>query len=99
MIKYQLAVVFPGPIEAKICSAGVQSMAETLGPILLLTDESQIGKMRDVYPILIFRFEIILMLITTGKFGEAAMLLPMTLLLNSMRVDLFSCRTRKDLLH
>jgi hypothetical protein len=55
--------------------------------------------MRDVYPISIFRFEIILTLITAGKFTEAVMLLLMTLLLNSVRVELFSRTTRKDLLH
>jgi hypothetical protein len=74
-------------------------MVETLGPILPLTDESQIGKMRVVYHILIFRFEIMMALITAGRFTEAVMLLLMTLLLNSMRVDLFSRETRKDLLH
>jgi hypothetical protein len=52
-----------------------------------------------VYPISIFRFEIILTLITAGKFTQAVMLCPMTLLLNSVRVDLFSRKTRKDLLH
>jgi hypothetical protein len=55
--------------------------------------------MRDVQPISIFRFEIILMLITAGKFTEAVVMLPITLLLNSVRVDLFTRKTRKDLLH
>jgi hypothetical protein len=72
-------------------------MVETLGPIFPLTAESQIGKMRDVYPISIFRFKIILALITAGKFTEAVLLLQITLLLNSVRFNLFS--RRKDLLH
>jgi hypothetical protein len=55
--------------------------------------------MTDVYPISNFRFEIILPLITAGKFTEAVMLLPMTLLPNSERIALFSRKTKKDLLH
>jgi hypothetical protein len=74
-------------------------MVEILGPILPLTDESQIGKMRDVYPISIFRFEIILTLITAGKFTDAVMLLPITLLLNSVRIGLFNRKRRKNVLH
>jgi hypothetical protein len=78
MIKYRLAVIFPRPVEAKTYSASVQSMVETLGLIFPLTNENQIGKMRNVYPVSIFRFEIILTLIAAGEFTEAVMLLPMT---------------------
>jgi hypothetical protein len=63
-----------------------------------LPDESQIGKMRDVYPISILRFENLLALIGAGKFTEALMLLPITLFLNAVRVDTFARDTRKDLL-
>jgi hypothetical protein len=73
-------------------------MIEILGARLPLTDESQIGKMRDAYPKTIFRFENILRLISHAKFTEAIMLLPMTLLPNSVRVDGFNSDTRKDLL-
>jgi hypothetical protein len=64
--------------------------------MLPLTDEGQTGKNRDVFPISIFRFEIIMKLITAGKFTKAVILLPMTLLLNSVRADLFSRKARKD---
>jgi hypothetical protein len=55
--------------------------------------------MRDVYPISTFRFKIILTLITAGKVTEAVVLLPITLLLNSVRVGLFNRKRRKNLLH
>jgi hypothetical protein len=50
-----------------------------------------------VYPISIFRFKIILTLITAGKFTEAVMLLPITLLLNSVRVDHFNRKEKKKI--
>jgi hypothetical protein len=90
MMKYRLTVVVPGPSVANVSSASVKSVIETLRPKRSLTDESQIGKMRGVYPIHIFRFENLLTLIDVGKFIEAFMLLPMTLLLNAVRVDTFT---------
>jgi hypothetical protein len=54
MIKYRLAVVLPRPVEAKIYSARVQSMVETLGPMLPLTDESQIEEKEKCVPHLNF---------------------------------------------
>jgi hypothetical protein len=74
-------------------------MIEILGPKPPLSDESQIAKMRDACPIAILRFENILTLISHGKFTEAVMFLPMTLLRNSVRIDAFNRDTRKDLLH
>jgi hypothetical protein len=71
---------------------------EALGPRLSSTDESQIGKMRDVYPISIMRFENLLTLIGTEMFTEPIMLLPMTLLLNAIRVDTYTRDARKVLL-
>jgi hypothetical protein len=57
LMKHRLAVVVTGSFGATFSSANVQSVIETLGPRPRLTDESQIAKMRDVYPIAIFRFE------------------------------------------
>jgi hypothetical protein len=40
----------PEPAKAKIYSVSVQSMVKTLGPILSLTDENQIGKIEMCIP-------------------------------------------------
>jgi hypothetical protein len=90
MMKYRWTVIVPRPSVANLSSASRESVIETLGPRPSLTDESQIGKMRDVDPISIFRFENPLTLIGAGKFIEVFMLLPMTLLLNPVRVDTFT---------
>jgi hypothetical protein len=90
MMKFRLTVVVPGPSVANVSSASIKSVIETLGPRPSLTDESQIGKMTDVYPISIFRFENLLTLIGAGKFTKVLMLLPMILLLNAVRVDTFT---------
>jgi hypothetical protein len=84
------------PSAANVSSASIQLVIETLEPRPSLTDESQVGKMRDLYPTSIFRFENLLALIGAGKFSDAFMLLPMTLLLNAVRVDTFTPDTRKD---
>jgi hypothetical protein len=90
MIKCRLTVIVRERSAADVSSASMQSVIETLGARPSLTDESQIGKMRDVSPISLFRFENLLTLIGAGKFTEAFMLLPMTLLLNAVRVDTFT---------
>jgi hypothetical protein len=97
MMKHRLTVVVPGRSAANVSSASMKSVIETLGPRPSLTDQSQTGKMRDVYPISILRFENLLTRIGPGKFTEAWMLFSMTLLLNAIRVDTFTRDTRKDL--
>jgi hypothetical protein len=99
MMKYRLAIVLPGRFAQTVYSASTQSMIEILGPRPPLTDESQIGKMTDAYQTPIFRFENILTLSSHGKFTEAAILLPMTLLLNLVRTDAFNRDARKNLRH
>jgi hypothetical protein len=98
IMKYPLTVVVQGPSVAHVSSANIKSVIEMLEPRPSLTDESQIGKMRDFHPISIFRVEDLLTLIGAGKFTEAFMLLPITLLLNAVGVDTFTRDTRKDLL-
>jgi hypothetical protein len=83
---------------ANVPSASIKSVIETWGPRSPLIDDGQIGRMREAEPISIFRFENLLTLIGAGKFTDALMLLPMTLLLNAVRVDTLTHDTRKDLL-
>jgi hypothetical protein len=98
MMKCRLIIVLPGPFAQTVYSASTQSVIEILGQRPPLTDESQITKMRNAYPAPIFRFENILTLISHGKFTEAVMLLPVTLLLNLVSLDAFNRDTRKDVL-
>jgi hypothetical protein len=52
-----------------------------------ITDNSQLGKMRDVHPLAIFRIENILALFNSGNYNGVVGLLPMTMFLNALRLQ------------
>jgi hypothetical protein len=63
-----------------------------------LTDLSQVGKMRDAYPLVLTRIENILQLIDQNAFPEAVTLLPLSLCFNAMRLETIIRETGIDLL-
>jgi hypothetical protein len=63
-----------------------------------LTDLSQVGKMRDAYPLVLTRIENILQLIDQNVFPEAVALLLLSLCFNAMRLETITRETRIDLL-
>jgi hypothetical protein len=63
-----------------------------------LTDLSPLGKMRDVYPIVLMRVEHIVALIEQDTIPEAVALLPMSLCFAAIRLETITRETRSTLL-
>jgi hypothetical protein len=60
----------------------------------VLTDATSTGKMRDCYPISLFRLEHVLTLFENAMYAEAIYLLPWTLVFRALLSDVISKRTR-----
>jgi hypothetical protein len=58
-----------------------------------LTDLTQVGKMRDVYPLVIARVEHIITLFENNGIAEAVVWLPITFTLNSLRLETITRET------
>jgi hypothetical protein len=63
-----------------------------------LTDLTPLGKMRDIYPLVLTRFENIVALIENGAIAEAVALLPLSVSFNAVRLETITRVTRTDLL-
>jgi hypothetical protein len=63
-----------------------------------LTDLSQIGKMRDAYPLVIARVEHVIQLFQEDANAEAVAWLPLCLCFNAIRLDTITRETRDFML-
>jgi hypothetical protein len=62
-------------------------MKAVLGMMPSLNEISRLGQMRDIYPLLIFRMQNIVILLRNGIIVDAVALLPMTLFLTALRLE------------
>ena len=74
-------------------------VCDVLGLGLVLSDRSQLGKMRDFYPIDMFSLHNVLLLIDNECFGDAYYFMAYTLLLLVIRVPFFQMEFRLKLLN
>jgi hypothetical protein len=86
--KYELTFVYGGA-RGSISSDRVRAILDLAAP---LTDLSQVGKMRDAYPLVLTRIETILQLIDQNAFPEVSRCF------NTMRLETITRETRIDLL-
>jgi hypothetical protein len=95
-VKHELTFVYGGA-SSLINQDRVCAILDLAAP---LTDLSQIGKMRDAYPLVLTRIENILQLINQNAFPEAVALLSLSLSLcfNAMRLKIITRETQIDLL-
>jgi hypothetical protein len=63
-------------------------MKSVLGMTSALIDVSRLGKVRDIYLLLIFHVQNITVLLRNGMVVDAIALLPMTLFLTALRLGL-----------
>jgi hypothetical protein len=63
-----------------------------------LTDLSQVGKMRDFYPLVIMRIENLVALINHDAIAEAIALLPLSICLSAARLETITTQTRDYML-
>jgi hypothetical protein len=75
-------------------SSSPSRMREILGLGAPLTDLTQVGKMRDAYPLVITRVEHINKLFQRGAIAEAVAWLPLSLCFNAIRLDNITRETR-----
>jgi hypothetical protein len=68
------------------------------GMMPTLSDVSRFGKMRDIYPIMIFRMQNIVILLRNVMIVDAAALLPMALFLTTLRLERVALDARMDIL-
>jgi hypothetical protein len=92
-LKYELTFVYGGA-SSSINQERVRAILDLAAP---LSDLSQIGKMRDAYPLVITRIENILELIDQNAFPGAVALLSLSLCINAMRLEAITRETRIDL--
>jgi hypothetical protein len=93
-LKHEVTFVYRGA-SSSINQDRVRAILDMAAP---LTDLSQVGKMRDAYPLALTRIENILQLIDQNAFPEAVALLPLSLWFNAMRLETITRETRIDLL-
>jgi hypothetical protein len=93
-LKYELTVVY-GDASSSINQDWVRVILNLVAP---LTDLSQVGKIRDAYPLVLTRIENILQPIDQNAFPETVALLPLSLCFNAMRLETITRETRIDLL-
>jgi hypothetical protein len=84
-----------GGASSSISQERVRAILDLAVP---LSDFSQIGKMRDVYPLVMTPIENILELIDQNAFPEAVALLPLSLCFYAMPLETITRETRIDLL-
>jgi hypothetical protein len=75
-----------------------QAMEQTIHLGAVFTDRSSAGKMRDSYPVALFRLPNVLKLFSAGRYAEAVYLLPWTLAMIAFRSDAIARSTRLFLL-
>jgi hypothetical protein len=93
-LKYELTFAYGGA-SSSISQERVRATLDLAAP---LSDLSQIGKMRDAYPLVITRIENILELIDQNAFPKAVALLPLALCFHAMHLETVTRETRIDLL-
>jgi hypothetical protein len=93
-LKRGLTFVYGGA-SSSINQDKVREILDLAAP---LTDLSQVGKMRDAYPLVLTRIENIIQLIDQNALPEAVTLLPLLLSFNAMRLETITRETRVDLL-
>jgi hypothetical protein len=93
-LKHELTFVYGGASS----SINQDRVRTILALAASLTDLSQVGKMRDAYPLVPNRIENILQPIDQNAFPEAVALLPLSLCFNAMHLETITRETRIDLL-
>jgi hypothetical protein len=93
-LKHQLTFAYGGA-SSSINQDRVRAVLDLAAP---LTDLSQVGKMRDAYPLVLTRIENIMQLIDQNAFPEAVALLSLSLCFNAIRLETITRETRIDLL-
>jgi hypothetical protein len=74
-------------------------MPRFLGLGAPLTDLSPVGKMREVYPLVITRIEHMMTLLQNNAIAEAVAWLPLSLCFNAVRLETITHETRLFMLH
>jgi hypothetical protein len=90
LLKYILAIRY-GAVDIEVKPDRIAEVLE-MGPIL--SGHSSTGKMRDSYPIALFRLEHVLALFKLGAEGEALYLLPWALIMRALLSDVISVELR-----
>jgi hypothetical protein len=93
LLRYLLALT-----GQKVSSASLEKLKRILQLDAPLNDVSPLVKMRDFFALAIFRLEHITALLAEDALVEAILLLPMTFLLNALRLDNISRATRDHML-
>jgi hypothetical protein len=75
-------------------STSLKLMRDILGLVAPLADLTQVGKMRDAYPLVISRVEHMNQLFQRGAFAEAVAWLPLSLCFNAIRLENITRGTR-----
>ena len=73
-------------IPAKSLSVSVDKVCRVLKPSMALRDRSQLGRMRDYYPLELFTLQNVLTLLEYGLFADALYFMPFTIMLLVVRV-------------
>jgi hypothetical protein len=90
LLKY-IPVIRYGAVDIEVKPDRIAELLQT-GPVL--SDHSSTGKMRDAYPIALFRLEHVLTLFRLGSVGEALYLLPWALIMRALLSDVISVELR-----
>jgi hypothetical protein len=93
-LKHELRFVYGGA-SSSVNQNRVRAILDLAAP---LTDLSQVGKMRDAYPLVLTKIENILQMIDQNSFPDGVALLPLSLCFNAMRLVTVTRETRIDLL-
>jgi hypothetical protein len=94
MLKYSLCLTFK-KISAYVDPKIINDILN-LGPVF--SDFSAIGRMRDIYPIALFRLEYVIELFSKNKIAEALYLAPVAFFIFAIRSAIISDQTRIYLL-
>jgi hypothetical protein len=73
-------------------------MKAVLGMMPALNDVSQLSKMRNIYPLTVFRMQNIVILLRNAMIVDAVAFFPMTLFLTALRLEKVARDARMDML-